>query len=220
MPDCINCSQFSTDPQPRCLLLSPRERAPIRACITAVILRVGTELKPSQRVLEVGAGSTRIMRRVVHKHGGAWYGVDPVWKRGSRGPRTWKATVCHLPFLDRFFDWAVAFDTMEHWTEFGESPSDGLREIARVLRPAGRLVVTVPIHLHGDFEFISGDTDRILGYFDEELWESVRLEEWRKDPRPLPTWRGWEPILTKAVTSGSTQRVPSTWTLEIEAMRR
>ena len=45
-----------------------------------------------------------------------------------------------LPFADATFDWAFALDILEHLDEDGRAA----RELHRVLRPGGRLLITVP----------------------------------------------------------------------------
>lgn len=51
---------------------------------------------------------------------------------------TMRAEVANLPFRDMMFDGAFAVNTFQFWPD----PARGLREIARVLAPNGRLVIT------------------------------------------------------------------------------
>ena len=60
--------------------------------------------------------------------------------------------ICAMPFADDSFDLVLATDVIEHVEE-----DDGaLREIARVLRPGGALLLTVPA-----FELLWGLQDRV-----------------------------------------------------------
>ena len=52
------------------------------------------------------------------------------------------ADVTALPFADAAFDAAMSLDVLEHVPDFRAA----LREFARVLRPGGRLVLTVPFY--------------------------------------------------------------------------
>jgi SAM-dependent methyltransferase len=61
-----------------------------------------------------------------------------------------------LPFRDDHFDAAVAFDVIEHLSDDGL----GVRELFRVLKPQGRLFVTVPA-----FQFLWGRQDLVSHHF-------------------------------------------------------
>lgn len=54
------------------------------------------------------------------------------------------ADLQRLPFADRTFDLAISCETIEHVP----SPRAGLAELARVLRPGGRLILTCPSYLN------------------------------------------------------------------------
>jgi ubiquinone/menaquinone biosynthesis C-methylase UbiE len=45
-----------------------------------------------------------------------------------------------LPYADRFFDYVVCVEGLEHV----ENPSNAIREFARVIKPGGTLIVSVP----------------------------------------------------------------------------
>lgn len=51
---------------------------------------------------------------------------------------TMRAGVTDLPFRDMMFDGAFAVNSFKHWSD----PARGLREVARVLAPRGRFVIT------------------------------------------------------------------------------
>lgn len=52
-----------------------------------------------------------------------------------------RALVPHLPFRDQSFDTVVAFEVLEHV----QDDRGAARELARLLRPRGRMVVSVPV---------------------------------------------------------------------------
>ncbi|HEX7165806.1 MAG TPA: methyltransferase domain-containing protein [Acidimicrobiales bacterium] len=111
-----------------------------------------------QRVLDVGAGAGRhafeALRRGAHvaavdlddaslKDVGAM--VAGLYDAGDLSPETSgavciKGSALDLPFPDASFDRAIAAEVMEH------IPDDegAIRELARVVRPGGRVAITVP----------------------------------------------------------------------------
>ena len=114
------------------------------------------------------------------------------------------ADVRTLPFPDDSFDQALLVSTLEHIgadnARYGlpsetdpSSRVDALRELGRVLRPGGRLLVTVPLGEPGDHGwFRLDDVDgwngqfAAAGLFVEEA-EAYELtgEGWRAAPRSV-----------------------------------
>lgn len=108
------------------------------------------ELKPTTDILDVGCGTGAALRHAsqVVTHG-KLIGVDLVprmveiaQERAAGHPaehrldfRVGRADA--LPVEDSCADVVLAFDTFDHWS----SPSDGLAEVLRVLRPGGRFCV-------------------------------------------------------------------------------
>jgi SAM-dependent methyltransferase len=112
-----------------------------------------------------------------------------------------RADVRELPFDDRSFDLALCVSTLEHVgadnERYGlEAEHDGasrltaLRELRRVLRPDGRLLITVPCGEPGDYGWFHQDDVRgwtklyvRAGFFVEEQ-EPYELTEdgWRTAP--------------------------------------
>lgn len=82
--------------------------------------------------------------------------------------------ITNLPFQDHSFDLIVALDILEH------VPDDAaaLKELRRVLKPNGRLVVTVPA-----YQFLWGNHDLALGhvrrYTARELKRKVKTANFR-----------------------------------------
>ncbi|MDD4281891.1 MAG: class I SAM-dependent methyltransferase [Candidatus Methanofastidiosa archaeon] len=88
-------------------------------------------------ILDVGCGTGLFGLYL----GRAVYGVDS--SQGmlthARGRlRATHADACDLPFSDNSFDWVVSFTVLQNITAYDQA----LSEIARVLRPGGRCILT------------------------------------------------------------------------------
>lgn len=108
--------------------------------------------KHGDSVLEIGAGPGMGMRAALKRVGASGFvaGVDQsataahfaahVVHRAVREGRavTMRAEAADLPFRDMLFDGAFAVNSFQFWPD----PARACREIARVLAPNGRLVVT------------------------------------------------------------------------------
>lgn len=91
------------------------------------------------RVLDVGSadGPSAAWMRGPHQH--VAIDLDP---RGLVSGAGVVASALSLPFTDGCFDVVAAFDVIEHC----EPESTAVRELARVLMPGGRLLVSVPAY--------------------------------------------------------------------------
>lgn len=108
--------------------------------------------KPGDAVLELGCGPGMGLRAALKRVGPAGFvaGVDQsalaahyaghVAHRAVLHGRAvvMRAEAADLPFRDRMFDKAFAVNSFQFWPD----PARALREIARVLAPGGRLVIT------------------------------------------------------------------------------
>ncbi|MBA2481556.1 MAG: class I SAM-dependent methyltransferase [Planctomycetes bacterium] len=79
-----------------------------------------------------------------------------VAKLAERGGLARLGDATSLPFADRTFDLVCAFDIVEHVAD----DEAVFRELARVTRPGGVLVLSVPLHPAGWTEF-----DAMVGHF-------------------------------------------------------
>jgi len=214
MPSCIQCGYYDKESVKCSLRCDKGGRSYLRNCVYAIARQEIPLCKGN--VLEVGGGHWPYPRRTLRAIPECkYFGIDPKWANCAR-IGGYKGTASHIPFEDNFFDMILAFETMEHWAEYKESPEMGLKEIHRVLKPNGGICITVPIHLHGAKEFIMGDLITIKSYFSTGLWKDVRYEEWRKDYEPLPPSRSWVGKLEN-FRKWSTQKEPSSWTFRINA---
>lgn len=91
-----------------------------------------------ERVLDVGSADGP-SARWLPQPGRVAVDLDP---RGLVAGRDACASALALPFRDETFDLVAAFDVIEHC----EPESRAVAELARVLRPGGRLLVSVPAY--------------------------------------------------------------------------
>lgn len=108
--------------------------------------------KPGMSIIEIGCGPGMGMRAALNRVGPSGFvaGVDQaataahfaahaVHRAVLQGRAvTMRAEAADLPFRDMLFDGAFAVNTFQFWPD----PARALREIARVLAPNGRLVIT------------------------------------------------------------------------------
>lgn len=95
------------------------------------------------KTLDVGCGVGAAVRALTVR-GGEIDGIDPcepAIERARHGPGTfWIGEATALPFQDASFDSVGSFTVLEHTSQ----PEVVLREMVRVLKPGGRIVVACP----------------------------------------------------------------------------
>ena len=110
------------------------------------------DIQPDDHILEVGfGGGVALYKMLKNIHGGFVAGIDyspDMVKRGKRkfqksiasGKMTLvEGNVTSIPFDDASFDKVCTVNTIYFWPD----PMAGLKEILRVLKPGGQLVVGV-----------------------------------------------------------------------------
>ncbi len=105
-------------------------------------------LPPTTRVLDAGCGEGILVQEYAGKL--AIEGLDAHYS----SDRVRSGSLTSLPYADASFDRALCLDVLEHLT-FDEQPR-ALAELARVLRPGGELLVSVPnlAHLQSRIHFL------------------------------------------------------------------
>lgn len=135
-------------------LLAPLA-APLRALADRDRMRFVRDLRPGERVLEVGAGDGRFVARMRAAGLDAW-GIDPSPAAREAalglGVEVVGASVEQAAVEPASQGGVVVWHALEHFDE----PAEALRSIRRWLRPGGTLVVAVP-NLAGLAARIGGD---------------------------------------------------------------
>lgn len=105
------------------------------------MLERARETPPGARILDVGAGSCRYRPDFGQCH---YFALDFAKYTGSEwvyGPIDVIAEILHLPLPDNCFDVILCTEVLEHVPE----PIAAVREMARLLKPGGRILITAPL---------------------------------------------------------------------------
>ena len=200
---------------------------PLRKCVVAST-EAHLRVAPGTTALEIGSHRHSHGRRIIEARGGTWTGIEP-----SLGPevpaRIGAGGYGHaagIPFPDATFDLVFGNQSIEHWDEAHPkiperaSHRECLAEIARVLKPGGRLYLDAPIHLHGHQMFILGDLPRVEALFDTSLWDELAFERWRREWEPLERYPTPATDLARWPRAVRLSHEVSVWLLVITATRR
>ena len=229
MPNCKDCAHFQEADEngiPQCLLSPWRpgvepnyheHKARVKACERAILLKHLDNIRG--KVMEVGPGVSRFVKKKIQTHA-LWHGIDPVWETNP-GKRGYKGKASAIPFADEYFDWVVTFSSIEHWEEHGDTIEAGLKEIHRVLKTGGKLLISFPIHNHGSDPFYYGRLVDILGRLRTVVqWAENRFEVWGKNPSPLAALQEWRIEHTRVPgLLAELQEIPNTYTVEFFASK-
>jgi SAM-dependent methyltransferase len=134
----------------------------------------------SMRILDAGCGIGCLLNEAV-KDGALAFGIDISYEAAAKAAKTLPAARVSvgdgekIPFKDGSFDCVASLGSIEHFV----SPENGIRELARVLKPGSRAVLLLPN------SFYLGDILKVMrsgGY--EEPWQiqekSLTREGWKK----------------------------------------
>ena len=165
-----------------------------RAVLAAVLDGLGP-LRPDggeARILDAGCGSGRNMVELARR--GAVSGIElaqrslAAARARELGPVAPGSLDDPLPFAAGAFDLAVALDVLEHVAD----DDAALRELARVVAPGGRLLVTVP-----QYRWLWGEHD-VLAHHHRRYTRALLLDR--------AAAAGWQP---ERVTAFNTVLLPA-----------
>jgi SAM-dependent methyltransferase len=210
MPACQDCSSFQT-----CQTLDVALKEAKKACDNAIFAKHLPDM--DGEILEVGHGVLRTYARRLGRRGKTWKGIDPRWPDNIRVGH-YEGSASKIPFPDNSQDWVFSFASIEHWYEYGESPQDGISEIHRVLKSGGKMLLSIPIHYHGDDLFYYGKEEQIAKLCKMSDWKSINWEPWRREYDPLPKLEAWKEVAhRKQKTEVLRAANASAWWLEVFA---
>jgi glycogen(starch) synthase len=159
----------------------PDERGPFRRLYAhkrdAVLAHFAA--KPRLRIVDVGGGYGRLAGPLSARHEVTLVDVSPEMLEEARrrwpGVRLVEADARELPFSDAEFDAALALDLTPHLPEL----EPGLRELARIVRPGGEVVVDTS----------NASPWWVPAYPRYVNWKPKRLLQTMRARGVLPEWR-------------------------------
>ena len=162
------------------------------------------DIDPDDRVLDVGCG-TGFATEGLLAHVDTVYGLDQsvhqmeqAWKKfGKRGPVVFsRGDAERLPYKDDTFDVVWSSGSIEYWP----NPVEGLRELRRVAKPGGQVLVVGPNYPSNTvFQKLA---DAIMLFYDEEEADRMFREAGYEDFRHVTMGPSYNPEI--AITTVAT----------------
>ena len=132
------------------------KRSNLRKTVIYVLERLLKKIK-NKTVLEIGCGDWDFAKNILEKNGCTWYGVDVV-----PGISNIIGEADDIPLPDESVDVVLCSQTAEHWYEYGVSFDMAFKEINRVLKEKGELILNSPVHYHGHPWFLLGKIGKLM----------------------------------------------------------
>lgn len=147
-----------------------------RRVLAAVLHGVPLPGPAQTRVLDAGCGSGRTLDDLGSYGSASGMELHPLGVEAARrrGHEVREGRVEAIPYEDASFDLVTCLDVIEHT----DDDVAALRDLRRVTRPGGRLVVSVPAHprLWSQHDEVNGHRRR---YTRRSLTEAARAAGWR-----------------------------------------
>jgi ubiquinone/menaquinone biosynthesis C-methylase UbiE len=155
------------------------------------------DIQPSDQVLEIGFGPGQAIQEVAKlAPNGFVAGIDlsdvmvaQASKRNAAAIRSGRVLLRQgsespLPFEDRKFNKVFAVNSMQFWS----NPMAGLQEVRRVLKPGGRVVITIQPMWAKTEQEVQSVSEKLILQLKQAGFRQVRLET--RQIKPITTVSG------------------------------
>jgi ubiquinone/menaquinone biosynthesis C-methylase UbiE len=155
------------------------------------------DVQPNDQVLEIGFGPGQAIQELAKlTPDGFIYGIDladvmvaQASKRNANAIRSGRVLLqqgaeAPLPFEDNKFNKAFAVNSMQFWF----NPMEGLQEFRRVLKPGGRVVITIQPMWAKTEEEVQSVAEKLILQLKQVGFKQVRLET--RPSKPMATVSG------------------------------
>jgi len=163
-----------------------------RRRLEMVATHLGEPAIPHAAVLDVGSGSGRLAAMLLREHPGwqaalvdrsaaaiAFSGAYLDAAGLARRAECRRGDLAAIPFADASFDVVIAAEVLEHTSD----PSASAAELLRVLKPGGRLAISLPVDLDiAMHPTVFATEDAILQFFSRLPLEVSRSDAVTADP--------------------------------------
>lgn len=181
-------------------------------------------INKNSRLLEIGCGANSIFLESQEKRFSRLDGLD-IHEKDFRGRNTLAniiGSVSKIPTRSNFYDYCISNQSIEHWFEYNVSLSQGLSEIARVLKKdKGKIIINFPLFLHGKKEFLQGNIEFIL----EEISKYFSIKKIKFVHSGSRIYKGWRICgqssyrLKKYILSKGIKGEPQSIICELDALK-